>query len=324
MISSLRHLLIYRAAILAMVILPFRASADSHFLILVGEGGEASYRAEFNEWGRRLSEVLVASCGQPSSNIRTLDQRTSISLEAIRTAFLEIGSRIKPEDDFYLLMIGHGSFYQGATKFQIPGPDLTAEETQTLLGKITARRIIILNSTSCSAGFINALSGTNRIISTATKSAVERNAPYWMEHFIEALASGSADQDADNRISVLEACRQADALVQSHYTSEGLLAPEHALLDDNGDGAGTRPSQINENSDPAHDGALAAHCFIKDYIFPPNVPPALAEKYRKLLDQIEMLKREKANRPEADYRDELERLLIEAAKTNREIHSFSN
>ena len=48
-----------------------------------------------------------------------------------------------------------------------------------------------------------------------------------------------ADLDRDGGVSVLEAFLHASKRVEATFAEEGLLASEHALLEDNGDGLGT-------------------------------------------------------------------------------------
>jgi hypothetical protein len=124
-----------------------------------------------------------------------------------------------------------------------------------------------------------------------------------------------------------------------------LLATEHALLDDNADGLGTRLSEAiatakgsegaekpqtrsvlehagkppNDKNVRSVDGALAAIAFLKDFSFPATAPPQLVNEYLSLLDQIERLKLTKSKLPAEAYAAELEKLLIEASRAHREI-----
>lgn len=112
------------------------------------------------------------------------------------------------------------------------------------------------------------------MVCAASKSVDEKNATEFMEYFIQAIEDGSADQDRDERISLLEACRQAAALTDAYYMGRGLIATEHALIDDNGDGQGTRLAGDLQSGAAAEtpaadtndrrDGALAEQCFLKE------------------------------------------------------------
>ena len=337
------------AAALCTLIASPAAQAASYHLILCGSGGEAEYTDKFRDWGTRLRDALVMRLGVPTDNVLLLIEAethdviltteaetdnvpplTTIDLESIRSAFAAISEIVTPQDDVFIYFIGHGSYLKNASKFHIPGPDLTAAEVDTLLKTLPARRAIILNGTSSSATFINVLSAEDRVICAATKSVSEVNATEFMGFFIEGLEDGSADRDHDERISFLEACEQASELTASWYTSEGLLATEHAILDDNGDGLGSRlPIEAfgltaEEDADEWEllDGALAAQCYIKDYRFHPSVPQVLIDTYLSALDEVESLKADKVGLEEDAYFARLEEVLLRAARANREIRSF--
>jgi len=151
----------------------------------------------------------------------------------------------------------------------------------------------------------------------------EKNATEFMEYFIQAIEDGSADQDRDERISVLEACRQGAALTDAYYMGRGLIATEHALLGDNGDRQGTRLTGDLQSGAAAEkpaadtkdrrDGALAEQCFLKDFSFPPATPRELIERYLSRLKQVDELKLKKAQMTSDAYYAALETLLVEAA-----------
>lgn len=314
------------------------AFAEAHDLIICGSGGTEIYKARFADWGRRLRDALAGPVGHPPANVRLMiapgegsaASKEATSLASIEAQFSDLARALGNDDDLYVYLIGHGSYIRRDSKFQIPGPDLTAARLGELLGTVDAGRIIVINASSSSAGFINELSAPGRIICTATKSTNERNAPRFMELFIAALEDGSADLDRDERITVWEACTQAARLTGVWYVSEGLIQTEHALLDDDGDGLGTRLAReidgMGGAGDPheneSFDGELAANCYLKDFTFPAFVPAELTERYLTLLDQIEKLKEAKPGLDRAEYYARLEVLLFEAAKANREIREM--
>src|SRR4029077_12153134 len=83
------------------------------------------------------------------------------------------------------------------------------------------------------------LSGTNRVVITATRSGNELNFTRFGEYFAKALADSRSDLDKDGQVSLLEAFLMASRHVTEFYKTEGRLMTEHALIDDNGDGQGT-------------------------------------------------------------------------------------
>ncbi len=317
--------------------------AEPYDVIICGSGGEEEYRVKFVAWGNRLRRILVEDFNHPESNAYLLNEACQeeseaevleTSLENIRSVFSEIGERISPKDDLFVFLIGHGSFFRGVSKLHIPGPDIAAGDLKNLLEQIPARRIVLVNASSSSAGFVNELSGPGRIICTATRTVDQKDATEFMEFFIQSLQEGSADQDRDERISVLEVCRQAASMTNAWYMSQGLIPTEGAILDDNADGLGSRLFEEVEGlgaqqitislTDPGSDGELATECFLKDFSFPPSVPRSLVNRYLSLLEDIRRLKKEKASTETDEYYAKLEQLLIDAAKTNREIRRASS
>jgi hypothetical protein len=101
------------------------------------------------------------------------------------------------------------------------------------------RPLVIIHGGSASAPFVNALSGENRIVITATENANEINYARFGERFARAMTNPEADIDRDGQTSVLEAFVSAANETETYYDENGRLSTEHALLDDNGDGRGT-------------------------------------------------------------------------------------
>jgi len=318
------------------------AQAEPYDIIICGSGGQEEYESKFSAWGNRLRRVLIEKLGHPETNVELMMEAygeeeeggiRETSLENIRSVFSEISQKVSSNDDLFVYLIGHGSYLRKISKLNIPGPDLTAEELGELLKTVSARRIILINSSSRSAGFINKLSGPNRIICTATRTVEQMEATEFMEYFIQSLEEGSADQNRDERISVLEACQQAAIMTNAWYLNEGIIPTENALIDDNADGLGTRiridmdqpvgGETTLSGIDPGTDGRLAARCFLKDFAFPDSVPKEMIATYLNLLAEIDQLKNQKASIDLAQYYSELENLLVKAAKTNREIRRLS-
>jgi hypothetical protein len=118
------------------------------------------------------------------------------------------------------------------------GPDLSATELAEWL-KPFRRPVIVIQCASSSSPFLNKLAAPNRVVVTATRSGHEANYARFGRYMAEAIADPAADLDKDGQTSVLEAFIIASRRVGEFYETEGRLATEHALLDDNGDGLGT-------------------------------------------------------------------------------------
>ncbi len=300
-----------------------------YLLILCGIGGTPEYQQKFTEWGARLQKVGSTWYGVTPERFILLTetpdgQNQSATLSQVEEVLEQWKTMATEEDELVVILIGHGSFVRGESKFLLPGPDLLVDRLKELLDGFPAKTQIIVNASSSSAGFINTLSAPGRILCTATKSADENNATEWMDFFLQGFEQGQADANYDQRITLLEACRQASEQTESWYRGKGLLATEHALLDDNGDRRGER---LAPSRDPAEkpadetsfDGKCAAQIVLFDKSFPPGASPEWIEAYLAILREIESLKENKKNLSEDEYYRTLETLLLRAAVLHREI-----
>jgi len=136
------------------------------------------------------------------------------------------------------------------------------------------------------------------------------------------MTSEAADADKNSRISMLEAFTYAKAEVARAYEREGLLATEHAMLDDNGDRNGSQTP-----SPTGADGKLAAALSLGSAADAAPLPadPKLRALYlerRDLERRVEALRLLKDSLPPAKYASELERLVTSLALKTREIRTL--
>lgn len=300
--------------------------AVPHDLVLVGSGGQPEYEERFADWQRRLEAVLVERMGRAPGRVHAVAGPDS--LRAIERVFARLQNELEADDVLFVWLIGHGSYRNGTAKLNIPGPDLSAERLGVLLRSLATERVVLLNAASASAAFIAVLSAEGRVLCTSTRSAEERNAPVFMEYLLTALEGESADQDRDGRISVLEACAQADILTQASYEDKGLLATEHALVDGDGDGLGTRLSVrrderlVSVSAAPGKDGrdaARAAAVFLKDMQYPADTPAEWVRQYERALAAVEALIEQRGTLAEDAYYRRLEALFLEVARAAVQI-----
>lgn len=297
-------------------------------VILVGSGGNPEYRQRFGDWANRLERILVEDMGRSKEDVHLLKATDNGSkVESIEKLFESLAKTHKKTDVLFVYLIGHGSYLRGVSKFQVPGKDLETKRLGELMDKVPSRYQVVIASGSTSAPFVNVLSREDRVVTAATKSATEQNATEYMALFLQALEEGLADQDRDERISVWEASRQAASLTESWYGTNGLIATEHSILDDNGDGLGTRLFNADyydseKKVEADEDGDLAREIFIKDFQFPANVPQVLIDEYLGLVAKARLLKKRKSKMGETAYWNELERVMLQAAQKNKQIREM--
>lgn len=305
--------------------------ASAHVVIISGKGGTSDYSAKFSRHAKQMHEALTKRHYFAEEQIIILSETgTALPCTApnVESTFIKLAGVLKPEDVFFLILIGHGTADASFAKFNLIGSDLRDFDFARLLEHIPARQQVVINTAPASAGFIEKLTRDNRIIITATRSAEEKYATVFAEYFVEALQKGEeADLNKDQKISLLEAFDYTRDRVVRFYEQANRLRPEHPLLDDNGDGVGSEIPLANaftlEVDARPVDGALAARIWFAPATSDAPRPTAenggLAQKKARLLADIENLKSRKQAMSVPEYERKLEELFIALARLNREI-----
>lgn len=305
---------------------------DIHILIVSGIGGQPQYSDAFHSWGVSMVDAARDRLKLPLENINYLAERPDrdpdriqgrSTKENVERVLAELEQRVGPTDRVFILLIGHGSANGEESRFNLPGPDITAAQFAEHLDKFPTQMVVLANTSSASGDFVSVLSGPNRVILTATKTGFERNETIFGRFFVEAFAQDGADVDKDERISVLEAFNYARLQVARTYEADKRLLTEHAVLDDNGDGEGS-----TEPDPDTSDGALARALFLDrlgNVAAGPaggdSVLVALYKEKREIETQIQALRKVKDQIGEEDYEAQLEELLVRLALKNREVRT---
>jgi len=302
-------------------------------LIVVGLAGDPEHAKTFQKWGANMAEAsarlgvpperlvyLVDKPGEESKNVTGAATR-----EEIGKAFERFAKEAGPDDLILVTLIGHGTFSGGTARFNLPGPDISAADFNGLLQKVPSKQVVFVNTSSSSGPFVEALSGPGRTIVTATRNGAEQYATLFGGFFVDALTSETADADKNKRVSVLEAFNYAKAEVGRAYERQGLLATEHALLDDNGDKEGSQtPGVAGKDGKVSPDGKVASILAFGAAGAGLPSDPKVRALYQERLDlerQMENLRLLKDGMPAAKYQAELERLATALALKAREIRA---
>ena len=301
-------------------------AAQTHLVVVSGLAGEPKYAEAFQAWSGAILEAAAERYGVPPANLHYLAESVDggppkatarATRDEIRRVLGEVADRAEPNAVIVIVLFGHGSAQGRTARFHLPGPDVTAEEFAEFLAPFATQQVVVVNAASASGGWIAPLSGERRVVITATRSGSERLDTKFGNFFAEALLSEEADTDRDGRVSILEAFAFARHRVQQLYERGGRLVTEHALLDDDGDGQGSGEPTATEG-----DGRVAARVFLTAGPVRASGDPRLAPLYGRR-DSLETLVAElrvrKDAMAEAAYERELERLLLELARTNRAI-----
>ena len=292
------------------------ARAAVYYVTVAGLGGEPDYEQEFTSLAMDLDKLLKASGGDV--HVYTLTGKDATRANLIDT-LTQVANEAKPDDDFVLTLIGHGSFDGIEYKFNLPGPDISAADLAALCDRVPAKRQLIVNTTSASGGSVAALEKHGRAVIAATKSGTEKNATVFARYWVQALHDPEADVDKNDTITALEAFRYATSRTAEFYDAQKRLATEHAEFEDTG-----LHDPVREASTDTGEGLLLSSFTLirlgaaqKAYADPAK--RALLARKEELERQIDTLKYQKAAMSQDDYKSQLTAALIELAKVQEEL-----
>lgn len=284
--------------------------------VLVGAAGEEEFGKQFAEAAAKWKSVA----SQAQARLVPIGWK---STETNDLARFKTALEAEPKEgagEVWLVLIGHGTFDTKESKFNLRGPDFSGSELAEWL-KPFKRPVAVVNCASASGPFISKLSATGRVIVTATRSGQEVNFTRFNSHFADAISSPEADLDKDGQTSLLEAYLVASSRVAEFYHTEGRLATEHPLLDDNGDGLGTPPDwfrgvrAVKKAKEGASADGLRAHQFVLVRSEQEKkLPPAVRAKRDELELAIGKLRDRKTEMPEPEYYKLLEPMLLDLAR----------
>lgn len=306
---------------------PSAGQGTGHLVIISGLSGEERFARDYLEWGAGLSRAAVERYGVTAGNVVWLaedaaahagirDRSTRANVEREVRA---LATRAASDDRVLIVIFGHGSYQAGASRINLPGPDIDAQQFASLLSELGPRRVAVVNATSASGGFIQDLAGANRIVITATKSGMEANETVFGRHFTNALTGDAADTDKNGRVSLLEAFEYARLEVEREYERGNKLLTEHAVLDAVGDGEGV--TEVVAAASPHAQAAASFHLGSVSAAAAGASPElrALYEEKARIEDALDALRARKDTMAEAEYDAALETLLVDLSRNGQEI-----
>ena len=302
-------------------------------IVVVGAAGTEEYGQQFRLWADRWkqaaatadADLVAIGTGQPDDAEH--DNGTS-DFQQLQHAVSELGN-LSTKEPLWLVLIGHGTFDTRSAQFSLRGPDLSekqlAEWCQTI-----KRPLAIINCSSCSAPFLNALSGPDRVVISATKDGSQIQYSRFGDAMSLSVVGLDADINRDGQTSLLEAWLFASRRTAEFYESEGRLATEHSLLDDNGDARGVRselfegfrPRQDVSNAD-AVDGKLASRWHLVRSAEERRLTSAERQLRDKLEAAVEQLRVAGPKMNEEEYLRKLQDVLVPLAELYEEVDARS-
>ena len=292
------------------------ARAATYFVTIAGLGGEPDYEQRFTAAARDLDHILKTSGGD--THVYTLTGANS-TRQHIEDTLSQIARQSKSDDDFVLILIGHGTFDGIEYKFNLPGPDVSASELAAWCDRIPAKRQLVVNTTSASGGSIAALDRPGRAVIAATKAGTEKNATVFARYWVEALRDPTSDVNKNDAISAIEAFDYAAAKTAAFYDSQKRLATEHAVFEDTGKHESVRAASAETGEGLFLSNFTLVRLGSAQKAFSDPAKRELLAKKEELEQRIDTLKYQKAAMAPDDYTQQLTAALLELARVQEAI-----
>ncbi|HKO19278.1 MAG TPA: hypothetical protein VJU82_10370, partial [Acidobacteriaceae bacterium] len=272
------------------------------------------YEQRFTAAANELDRVFKAE--GPAARVYTLTGAQSTAAQ-LRQAMDAIARDAKPEDQFVLILIGHGSFDGVGYKFNLVGPDVSSAEIAAMCNGIAAQRQLVVDASSASGGAIPSLERPGRALIAATKSGTEKNATVFARYWVEALQDPAADTDKSDSVSAWEAFSYATKKTANFYDSQKRLATEHAVFEDTGEGQPVR--EVGDREGRLLSSFVIVHLGASRQAANDAGKRTLLSRKEVLEEKIDTLKYQKAAMDPAEYRKQLTSALIELARVQQEL-----
>lgn len=303
---------------------PAEAQGTRHALLIQGASGEEQYAKQHRAWLDSLATILRDRFGYESAAVTVVAEQpregeTRATAENVRAVIGRLATTLTPSDQLLIVMIGHGTSQGQDAKFNLIGPDLTAAEWKALLAPVRAT-LAVVDTTSGSFPYLAGLAAPGRVVITATNSYAQQFHTVFPDAFVRALTDPDADQDKNDRISLLEAFTHAARLVREYYEQKGIMATETPVIDDTGDGKGRLATAESSSS------SVAALLYLDAPRTATSADPelqTLLTRQQALTDQVDDLRRRRATMSDEEFTRQFEALLADLAEVSREVRRRS-
>ena len=274
-------------------------------LVVCGLPGDAAHRKLLGD-SLELIYSGLASHGFAAENVHVLSgdeptdkdgpalkaSRGISTRENITKTAADLQAAIQPADTLWVLVLGHAHFDGRHVWLNVAGDDLHHLDFGRLFEEVRCREQVFFITTPVSGYFQKPLAQAGRIVITATEPDLEVNETLFPHKLARALSGavsyGEMESDRDGQLSLLDLYLFVARDTAQEYVTGMLLATEHALLDDNGDGRGTEVQidylseelggRLRANEEPPArprgDGLVARQIPLA---FPPSPPVPVVE-----------------------------------------------
>ena len=268
-------------------------------LIVSGVSGEPRLAQQFERDVATMRSALATRFGA-ATTVLTESSSPKSDKASLVSALKSLADGSKAGDQILIVLVGHGSAQSGEVRFNIPGPDITADELAAALDALDQRNVAVVVATSSSGAFIKPLEAPGRAIVTATKHGGQNEEVVFAAHFAKALSDDVADINKDGAVSLAEAFEYSKTEVARFYQQNKRIATESAVLTGNGGGFVLRAPSAKASN--------------------PAVQRLFAER-TAVEQKIAAHKAKKSSMPAEQYESELEKLLLQLATVERQIRA---
>jgi hypothetical protein len=219
-------------------------------------GGDADHHVLFSKTVANIHEGLCKNLGFAPSEVLVLfgDKPEAADPEVIKSAqratreelekgVASVRALLQPEDTLWVIVLGHAHYDGKYSWLNLPGPDIQQFEFAKLFHGLPAAQQVFWMTTSVSGQYVKPLSAKGRVVISATDVDWETNETEFPQElakvFFSPPAEKALDVDQDGVITILDIYVKVIQNLAQAYLDRELLATEHPLLDDNGDGRGT-------------------------------------------------------------------------------------
>lgn len=246
------------AAVPASEPVPSPATGVRRALIICGLAGDADHRKQFGESVELVHTGLTRYHGFQSPNIRVLwgekptekdpesvrGSRDITTRESIAATAQAIRGELAADDTLWVIVISHAHYDGKNCWLNLAGTDLNQAEFGKLFTDLKCREQVFMITTACSGYYLKPLAQAGRVVITATEADLEVNETLFPQKLARAIGSppviiNDLDVDRDGRYTLYDLYLYTARETAVEYATGELLATEHALLDDSGDGRGT-------------------------------------------------------------------------------------
>ena len=273
------------------------AHAGHELLLVTGLPGQAAFGAEMEA----TAKVWTEAAKRGGHSVQEIPTGSGPQLPRLQAALAAVPADV-PEP-LWLVLLGHGSAQGKSPRFNLEGPDLSAEELALSLARLR-RPVIVIAGFSCSGAFLKPLGAPGRIVVAATRTGAEENWTRFPRFFAAALAGLDADTNGDMQVSVFEAWQHATRAAEASYKDQGRLSTEHAALDDLGEGKAAGLGL----------GLKAAQWHLVESAAEAALAPGQRTRREALELELGQMRQRKEKLPPAQYAEALEGLLLKLAR----------